>query len=105
MLVFGAFSQLNRCHVSQYRHRKCMLPTSLLIHDVMSFVEPHRRQTGAGRRFLSGFILTHLAAYFSSIDGTEIQIIPFSDESDVIDMGQIADFVVSKGGSPIGSRF
>ena len=46
----------------------------------------------------------YLAAYFSSIDGTEIQIIPF-DESDVIDMSQIADFVVSKGGTPIGSAF
>ncbi|KIK07863.1 hypothetical protein K443DRAFT_2087 [Laccaria amethystina LaAM-08-1] len=61
------------------------------------------KNTGAGRRFLSGFILTHLAAYFSFIDGTEIQIVPF-DESDVRDMGQIVDFVVSKGGTPIGRR-
>ncbi|EDR15897.1 uncharacterized protein LACBIDRAFT_301330 [Laccaria bicolor S238N-H82] len=58
-------------------------------------------QTGAGRRFLSSYILTQLAAHFSSTDGDKIQIIPF-DESDVIDMGPIVDFVVSKGGTPIG---
>jgi hypothetical protein len=81
----------NVCHIC---------PTS----SVISFVNLHYRQTGAGRRFLSGFILTHLAAYFSFIDGTEIQIVPF-DESDVRDMGQIVDFVVSKGGTPIGSTF
>jgi len=70
----------------------------------MSFVELHRHQTGAGRRFLSGFILTHLAAYLSSIDGIEIQIVPF-EESDIRDMGQIVDFVVSKSGTSTGSTF